>query len=286
MSPLTVRTPGFAYPADFDPRWHPTLPEFACAANALSLLMPYIEPYFAKTTRSALDRLEPELRARADAYLRQELAHHVEHRRLNDLLTARYRGLKTIENVMRRSYRRLERKRSLAFNLAFAAGTESLAFGAARWIERHRRELFDRADPQARALFLWHLAEEIEHKSVGFDVFEAVDGKRLRYAIATSISLAMFAAFVLCGTLVMLVHERRIWSPLAWIRLIKWALTFVFEVLPVMFVAALPGHHPNAFESPLWLENYLKEYDAGLLDGAAATTPSASRESRTPLPAR
>ena len=31
-------------------------------------------------------------------------------------------------------------------------------------------------------MFLWHLAEEVEHKTVAFDVYQAVDGSKLRYA--------------------------------------------------------------------------------------------------------
>ncbi len=41
--------------------------------------------------------------------------------------------------------------------------------------------LLERADPRLRMLFEWHFAEEIEHKSVVFDVFQAVSGNyRLR----------------------------------------------------------------------------------------------------------
>mgnify|MGYP000876718157 CR=1 FL=1 len=53
-APLPVRRVSFYYPADTDPMWAPHLPEFAAAANAISLGMPYAEPLFIKAVRSTL----------------------------------------------------------------------------------------------------------------------------------------------------------------------------------------------------------------------------------------
>ena len=48
-----------------------------------------------------------------------------------------------------------------------------------------KRELFvDPAHEDFQPLFLWHGAEEIEHKSVAFDVYQAVDGSYWRRVTA------------------------------------------------------------------------------------------------------
>src|SRR5690606_31104462 len=83
---LPVRTVAFAYPDDLRLAWNRTYPEMACAANAISLLMPHIEPYFARSVRAVVDQLDGSLRARTEDYLRQELSHQRQHRRFNDLL--------------------------------------------------------------------------------------------------------------------------------------------------------------------------------------------------------
>ena len=105
---------------------------------------------------------------------------------LQRLVAARYPRLARVEGWMRRTYGWLGRTRSQRFNLAFAAGSETIAFTLARWTEEHLGELFTGADPVPTTLFLWHLAEEVEHKSAAFDVYEAIDGSRLRYAFATT----------------------------------------------------------------------------------------------------
>lgn len=56
--PLPARRIRFEYPPDFDPAWNPRLPDFACAANSVSLLMPSAEPYFVKSVRSAFPLLD------------------------------------------------------------------------------------------------------------------------------------------------------------------------------------------------------------------------------------
>src|SRR5690606_13914348 len=43
-----VRRMRFEWPADLDPDWTPRTPELACVANAVSLLMPHVEPSVVK----------------------------------------------------------------------------------------------------------------------------------------------------------------------------------------------------------------------------------------------
>lgn len=258
-----MREVSFDYPADFDPAWTGNVPEFACAANSVSLMMPYVEPYIAKSVRAALPQIDDiALRAEAAAYVRQELGHHVQHRRFNELLAERCRGIATLERVMRAVFARLAARRDLRSHLAFAAGTEAVAYGAARWGAAHRRELFATADPEIAALFLWHLAEEVEHKSVAFDVFQAVDGSRRRYVWGMILGFALLALFTVLGTTVQLWQQRRLWRPIAYLRLGRWALTFLFEMLPAMAVSAMRGHHPRDLADPAYLVQLLRERDA------------------------
>jgi uncharacterized protein len=142
------------------------------------------------------------------------------------------------------------RTRSLRWNLAFAAGTEAVGFALARWTDHHLRALQAGADPAVADLFLWHLAEEVEHKEVAFDVWAAVDGSRWRLLRATTLSLVLLAVFGCIGTLVLLAGDRRLRRPLTWLRLVRWALSCVFGVLPTVLVSMLPSHHPSDLADP------------------------------------
>jgi predicted metal-dependent hydrolase len=261
MRVQNVRVPHLRLPEQLDTAWNPVFPEFAAAANAVSLLMPHVEPYVARSVRSVQDRLDEPLADEARAFVAQELQHQAQHRRLNQALVTATPGLARVDRWAGRAYRWLERRGSTRWSLAFAAGFETSAFALARWSEAHLRLLFDDADPAVRTLFLWHLAEEVEHKSVAFDVHQRIDGSRVRYLLAGWCSLLLLACFTWVGTVVQLWSTRRILSPVAWFRLVRWGLSLAFEVLPDLFAAAMPGHHPSQFSDPVLLVTWLEHFD-------------------------
>jgi uncharacterized protein len=264
--PLMVRPDRFEFPADLDPVWNRRRPELSCAANALSLLMPYAEPYVIRSTRRAMDRLEGAVRTEASAYIAQEAGHHAQHRRFNHVLAKRYRAVAPLEAAMGRVFRWLDR-RSVAFGLAYAAGFETIAFASARWIDTHLDELFDGADPTVSGLFLWHLAEEVEHKCVAFDVHRAAGGSRWVHVAGLVAALVVMAAFTVAGTVALLAAERRLWHPGGWVRLVRWSVGYAFEVLPMMAVSLCRGHHPSQLADPGWLGLWLPD------DGGRPSAP-------------
>ncbi|MGH1493949.1 MAG: metal-dependent hydrolase [Acidimicrobiales bacterium] len=265
-APAPIRRIRFDYPADTKPVWTPNRPEFSCAANSISLLMPSIEPYFVRSVRSAIPELPAERASVCQAYVAQEAQHHRQHVRFNKILIEAYPALATVDSLADRCYRGVESRRSAQFSRAFAAGSETIAYSAARWAAANRVELFGSADEVPASLFLWHLAEEVEHKSVAHDVYwELYRTRRLartRLAAATVVSLLMLVVFVAMGTTAMLWAERRLHRPMSWFHLTRWGIGFAFELLSNLAMSLLPSHHPNDFTDPTWYEVWLQEYDA------------------------
>lgn len=257
---LAHRRITFEYPPDFDPMWAPEFPEFAAAANGISLGMPYAEPQFIRAVSSTFDQLDRDLRERTEAYVRQETGHFTQHARLNTIVTARYPGLRRVERLLAINDAWVER-RSQKFRVAYAASGETISYGVARWTEARLGTLMDRADPVAATLFCWHLAEEIEHKSSTYDVFEATDGSRLRYAWSALIGFTTIVFFAFLAALVQLHGDKRLRYPVCWYRLFKLGISMAFEVMPTLAVSALPGHHPRDFVDPIFLPVWLGQYD-------------------------
>ena len=260
-SSIVVRRPVFGYQPDTNPCWTPNRPELACAANSVSLLMPFMEPYFVRSIAAARPHLDGELASRTRAYLSQESQHHCQHRRFNQILIGRYPGLVVVERLADRYYRWLGRRAGAEFNLAVASASETIAYSAARWSAHRRHALFDGADPKVVALFWWHLAEEVEHKAVAFEVCRARKVKFGRYVQAMLLSLAAVMCFVAAGTTVMLFTERRIADPRSWLRLGWWAVTFAFELIPNLVVSLWPGFHPDQLVDPLWYDLWRRQHD-------------------------
>lgn len=258
---LVVRRPDFALDAASPMCWTPARPELACAANSVSLLMPYMEPYFVRSVAAAVPALPAELAATVRLYLAQETAHHHQHRRFNQLLVARYPALARIERVADRFYRWLGR-RSTELNLAVVAVSEIIAYSAARWAAERRTSLFAGADEAVAELFWWHLAEEVEHKSVAHEVFRAHRGRRLPYLAAIVVALASVTTFVLAGTTVMLAYERRLHRPGSWVRLAVWAVGFAFEMLANLGLSCSRRFHPTQLVDPLWYDLWRRHHPA------------------------
>jgi predicted metal-dependent hydrolase len=254
---LPHRRIALGWPDDTRAAWQPLKPEFAAAVNALSLGMPSGEPYVMRAVRTAAGELDdPALAAEVRAYLSQEAEHTRQHARFNELLVARHPALRHVERGLAATYRFLQRRAGHRFAVAYAAG-----FEATRWMDANRHELFRGADVEPATLVLWHLAEEVEHKTVAHDVWAATDGNRLRYVAAMAVCFAMLVFFIFAGVVVQLTAWRRILSPVAWFRLWKWGLGFAFEVLPTMAITALRSHHPSQQADPAWMTQWLATYD-------------------------
>jgi len=72
------------------------------------------------------------------------------------------------------------------------------------------------------------------------------------------VTISLFTAI---GAFIQLWHERRLWNPVCWFRLLRLSASLAFVLVPVMVVSALPGHHPRQFSDPVYLPTWLREYD-------------------------
>ncbi len=241
-------TARWTYPDDFDPRWTPRFPEVAVVANAVSLAMPHVEPFVIRAVRR-VDALitDERLRAESQRFVREEAAHHAEHRRFNNLVTAHYRHLGWVDKSVCAAMRWLDR-RSARLGTGFAAGFELAGLAVAMWLGPRADLLFRDADPIAEKLFLWHLGEEIEHRNIAHDVHLHTGGGRFSYLLGLILSLVVLGLTAFVGATTMLIADRRWYRPVAWWRLVTWGIGFLWSSGP-MLLASL-WRHPSAFLLP------------------------------------
>jgi uncharacterized protein len=175
-SAITVRRLELEFPAGLDPMLVEGCPEESYALVGISLLLPYLEPYLIRSMRAARERVrDPKLLADLDAFTAQEGQHYRQHVRFNEAMRLRgVAGLERLEAELDADYRGYTRSKSLRFNLAYAEGFEAFTTALARF--SLESNALDRVRPPVRDLFLWHLVEELEHRTVAFDVYEHVCG--------------------------------------------------------------------------------------------------------------
>ncbi len=165
------------------------------SVNGVCILFPAGERFFVRAVRHYMkDVSDPLLHARVKGFFGQEGRHAKEHERAFALLEEQgYRiegflkfyewlGYGVIEKIA-------PRKLSLATTVALEHYTAILAEHALG------TDLLDNADPRMRALLSWHAAEEIEHRSVAFDVLREIDASyawRMAGLVLGSMCLAGF----------------------------------------------------------------------------------------------
>ena len=173
---ITIRRMTFAFPAEIDPMVVEGQPEESYVYVALSLLLPYLEPYLIRTMTEARKRVtDPALAADLDLFNGQEGQHYRQHILFNRAIRRQgFPGLAALEAAVDADYRRYTQTRSLRWNLAYAEGFEAFTSAMARFT--FEEGLTARMHPAARELYEWHLLEELEHRTVAFDVYAHVCG--------------------------------------------------------------------------------------------------------------
>jgi uncharacterized protein len=175
---MKVRKPNYDYMAAL-PHWCKTYPEYGQLMNVTSLALPYLEPYLNLVMRRAQAKLDPAHPLNEDiaVFCKQEAAHYLQHREYNQALyRAGYEKLPKIEARFQAHFDRVLNEESLKFNCAYCLAFESLGpIIAEMWFEGLDDVLVG-ADPAVVSLWRWHLAEEYEHRTVAFDVYQTLFG--------------------------------------------------------------------------------------------------------------
>jgi predicted metal-dependent hydrolase len=174
---IPVRAMGFSFDESIPRWWFCESPIVTHLANGLNILFPAGEQFFIRSVKHYQDRIDdPELLARIRGFYGQEGRHGHEHERQGRVLEAQ--GYQ-IEEFLRwyetLAFERLVPILSPALRLSVTAALEHFTASMAR--KGLRGNFLDHAHPVMADLLRWHAAEEIEHKSVAYDVFMKVDGR-------------------------------------------------------------------------------------------------------------
>ena len=185
--------------------------------NALSMSFPAGEQLFIDSVKKGLSELPPEQQAlfatEVQGFIGQEATHRRIHQRFNQHLLNQ--GLKN-----RYEERILARRPMLeAINtrnwLAVTAATEHFTAIFAEHLLAHPEPLAG-AEPRLRDMWLWHSAEETEHRSTAFDLYVALGGNhawRCRVFKAVAWNFAFDTAR---QTFLNLWHDGSWWRPATW----------------------------------------------------------------------
>jgi uncharacterized protein len=185
--------------------------------NALSMSFPVGEQFFIDAVRNGLQALpetqQAEFRDEVQGFIGQEATH----RRLHGLYNQHLARL-GLENIWEpRAIERLKlfENTDPRHALAATAAYEHFTAVFSNWLLRHPQWLGQR-DPRLATLWLWHSAEESEHRSTVLSLYRALGGDdawRLRWFRRVSL---LFIGDVRRQTVHNLRAEGRLWRWRTW----------------------------------------------------------------------
>ncbi|UCZ62026.1 metal-dependent hydrolase [Mycolicibacterium phocaicum] len=163
---------------------------FSHLVAVLSSSFPPGEESFIRSVRRFSDQItDPVLKKRVAGFIGQESVHGQEHRKLNtQLADMGYPLVRFLlfapTSVRQKVVLRIEKLIPAKVHLAMTAAAEHYtAVLGARVLSNDEIQAIP-GDPEVWRLLNWHAMEELEHKSVAFDVYRSVGGsERTRIAV-------------------------------------------------------------------------------------------------------
>lgn len=178
--------------------WHHEDPFMSHLLNAASLFLPEGERFFIRAFRHFIDEIEDEkLQGEIREFIAQEAIHGNEHTKYNTDLVDNlgYDFLVINERRIKQVFAFYNRYTSKKFQLAMTLGAEHFTAIIADMVLSNPQLMKD-VDPQYQEIWQWHLMEELEHKGVAMDVYNAVDGSYWKRAVAINVVLASVVPFI------------------------------------------------------------------------------------------
>jgi predicted metal-dependent hydrolase len=269
--------------------WIPHDPVATHLVNCFHLMLPTGERWFIQCVKDALPEIkDPRLRAEAKGFIGQEMVHARSHQSvLEDLLESHgidFRKLtaEAERNVAERPAQRAkmpaqQRRRLLKFELASVAAVEHYTAVLGQWSIDDKGWERAGVDPTMLDMLRWHGAEEVEHRSVVFDVYQHLGGGYLTRAAAYLVCLAFMAYGTWPGAMELMRQDPGIKGKVTLTRMLlgyrrsvrKGHLPPVFRMfLRESFIYLRPSHHPSQTASTQRALDYL------------ATSPAAQAAAR------
>ena len=177
---ISVRRPGLEYPAAAVPK-HFVADDIVRShiAAMLSAVFPEGEDFFVRSVRQYRDQItDPHLQEQVKGFIGQEALHGREHRAFNERLQELGYPTRFVDRRVKAGLALLATVTPKRNQLAVTAALEHYTATLAEVLLRDETARSEFGSDEIRTLFSWHALEETEHKSVAFDVFQHLCGKR------------------------------------------------------------------------------------------------------------
>jgi predicted metal-dependent hydrolase len=267
MTGLVVRRLLIDLETPFPRHWCGGDPFRSALLNALSMSFPVGEQFFIDSVRNGLAALPTDKQAQYKTEAQGFIGQEATHRRIHGLFNAHLEKQGLVNDWERRAQKRMKQLEGsdLRHNLAITAANEHFTAILAEWLLQNH-DMLNGSEPRLKILWLWHSAEESEHKSIAFDLYQALDGSH-EWRISWFRRVTMiFLSDTARQTVSNLRRDGTLWKWSTW----KSAASYLFGRRGLLRQIYKPwrayfqrGFHPTQLESDLarrWLADNAGEY--------------------------
>lgn len=214
-----VRKVNFQFEKPFPKYWYNDNPIATHFLNAQHLVFPDGEKFFIRSVKefAHVYKNDPELKKRVDNFIGQEGTHFAEHQKFWDIMESQdiqpnkflnfYRrtAWSGLETWMRKTFKRNNYGNKLALSITVALEHYTAMLAESGIINK---DISIKMPQEMRELFLWHAAEEIEHKSIPFDVLKKVDDDYALRITGMVIASILLWSYLIAGTTILSFNDK------------------------------------------------------------------------------
>lgn len=203
--------------------WADNDPVLTAIFNAMSISFPSGEKNFIDSVRAYEGRISDEkLLKDIKGFYKQEGMHSREHRKYNKILCEqRGYNLQKLESIYLRRIEKAKKDPRITNQMLLASTVAVEHFTASFGETFLEGRILKQIDGPIGDLWRWHALEELEHKSVAFDVYNQIGGSYNLRKTIMRISMVRLLKDFLTVAFKMLYHDKQLWKWRTFKSLIK-----------------------------------------------------------------
>lgn len=244
---------------------------------ALSIFLTYGEELVIETARHHRDQIkDPILKQRLTSLIGQEAIHSKVHEEYNETMIPNHLPVQLYRFLAEQVFNNTFLKFPQPLKLSMMAGIEHFTAVFAQYAMTHQDIFNHSLDEKTRALWLWHMLEESEHKDIAYDTYQVLSANYSLRILGFFIALVTLGVGVGAGALFLpFLRRPQNTLSLSFWREAKGSWNLLFGLKEGVFGSSLghifdylrPSFHPNDHDTSELLDYFKKE----LLDPETGT---------------
>lgn len=253
-------------PKLIDPKFYMNAELASAYFASLSIFLTLGEDLVIDTARHHREFIQdPLLKQRVTSLIGQEAIHSKMHEEMNDAYLERNLPVKFFRFLAHYVFEYGFNRLPQPMKLSLMAGIEHFTAVLAEYMMNHEEVFFSSHDEKQRAIWMWHMLEESEHKDIAYDVFQTLSNN---YALRVAgFFLALITILILisaASTIVPFYRKPKNLISWSYWKDVPRSFSLIFGLKDGVYGSSIrhifdylrPSFHPNDHDTSAFLEYY------------------------------